>query len=228
MPWLVLIFGIMIVPSRRHFDHLHRDPADRAGNVVHALPHTAAAMLMQIPYFCRPKWSRPASSWCAAAARGHPLLRVLLFGDTDEGPDEPARERFRATAQGDPQRYRGGRGSPCHGLLLASMALGVWLMFTRLTLGTEGLLADADHLIGALALNRGCDCYGGSGREPSGSSTSPLGTALVITALVADATPPPGCANRRRLGRRGSYWSRSAFPRGKIRRHYGDWSRFVV
>jgi hypothetical protein len=30
--------------------------------------------------------------------------------------------------------------------------IGLWLMFTRLTLGAEGSMANADHLIGSLAL----------------------------------------------------------------------------
>ena len=34
--------------------------------------------------------------------------------------------------------------------LLASAALGLWLMFTRLSLGTHPPLADSDHLMGAL------------------------------------------------------------------------------
>lgn len=33
-----------------------------------------------------------------------------------------------------------------------SVLLGAWLMFTRVTLGTEGSMANADHLIGSLAI----------------------------------------------------------------------------
>jgi len=103
------------------------------------------------------------------------------------------------------------------------MALGVWLMFTRLTLGTEGLLADADHLIGALALTVAVTATAEVARAIRFLNI-PLGTALVITALVADATAVQTVADLAV----GVVLVALSFPRGKIRRHYGDWSRFVV
>jgi hypothetical protein len=36
--------------------------------------------------------------------------------------------------------------------LAASTLLGVWLMFTRLTFGTSGAMANSDHLVGALVV----------------------------------------------------------------------------
>jgi len=36
--------------------------------------------------------------------------------------------------------------------LAVCVLIGIWLMFTRLALGTEGSLANADHLVGAMAV----------------------------------------------------------------------------
>jgi hypothetical protein len=35
---------------------------------------------------------------------------------------------------------------------LASCVLGAWLMFSRMVFGTEGVIADSDHLVGALII----------------------------------------------------------------------------
>src|SRR5690606_7512449 len=46
--------------------------------------------------------------------------------------------------------FTGGDSLPWN--LAAAAALGIWLMCTRLTLGAEGGVADADHVLGALVL----------------------------------------------------------------------------
>src|SRR3546814_7799774 len=82
---------------------------------------------------------------------GKSWLRVFLFGDTDEGAAGPLDDEFDARPGAVVQEmWTGGVNLPWN--LAAATALGLWLMFTRLTLGAEGDMADAAHLIGALAL----------------------------------------------------------------------------
>lgn len=221
MPWLVLIFGIMIVPlGVISITFIVIQPIV-LGTWCTLCLITAAAMLMQIPYSVD-ELVATCQFLVRRRRQGHPLLRVLLFGDTDEGPDEPARDDFERQPKAILNDIVGG-GITLPWTLLASMALGVWLMFTRLTLGTEGLLADADHLIGALALTVAVTATAEVARAIRFLNI-PLGTALVITALVADATAVQTVADLAV----GVVLVALSFPRGKIRRHYGDWSRFVV
>jgi hypothetical protein len=110
----------------------------------------AAAMLLQIPYaidellaslqFVRRR-ARAGQSW----------LRVFFVGDTDEGtagdvPDEFDRSPIAVLKD----MASGGVGLPWN--LALSAAIGLWLLFTRETLGASGTMANADHLIGALIL----------------------------------------------------------------------------
>ena len=44
------------------------------------------------------------------------------------------------------------RGVTAPWTLVASCALGAWLMFSRVIFGTEGVLANSDHLVGALII----------------------------------------------------------------------------
>ncbi len=96
-------------------------------------------------------------------------------------------------------------------------------MLTRLTLGTEGMLANADHLIGALVLTVAVTATAEVARAIRFLNI-PLGMALVITALVADATIVQSMADVIA----GLAIVALSIPRGKTRRQYGGWSRFVV
>ena len=107
--------------------------------------------------------------------------------------------------------------------LVISAAVGIWLMFTRLTLGTEGVLADADHLIGALALTVAVTAMAESVRAVRFLNMC-LGAALVICALVMEATWLQSGADILA----GLLLIAASVPRGAVRHEYGGWSRVVV
>src|SRR5690606_35074808 len=84
---------------------------------------------------------------------GRSLLVVFFTGDTDE--DGGAPDRARETFEQGPltvlrDAVGGNVNAPWN--LLACIAIGAWLMLTRLTVGAEGAVANADHLIGALVI----------------------------------------------------------------------------
>ncbi|MDP2121942.1 MAG: NAD-dependent epimerase/dehydratase family protein [Hoeflea sp.] len=221
MPWLVLIFGILIVPLGVISVSFIVIQPIVLGTWCTLCLITAAAMLIQIPYSVD-----ELVATCQFLARrrrqGHPLLRVLLFGDTDDGPDESARDDFdRGPKAIMGEMVSGGISLPW--TLLASIGIGLWLMLTRLTLGTEGTLAHADHLVGALAITVAVTATAEVAR-PIRFLNIPLGMALVITALVADATTV------QMLGDviAGLALVALSIPRGPVRRSYGGWSRFIV
>jgi hypothetical protein len=101
--------------------------------------------------------------------------------------------------------------------------IGVWLMFTRVTLGSEGGMANADHLIGALVLTFTVSAFAEIAR-PLRFANMALGVALLITPFAY-----------------GAAWSATvaslvcgialiclSVPRGAIRNRYGSWSRVIV
>lgn len=153
---------------------------------------------------------------------GAPILRVFLTGDTDDGPDERRDESFERPAGAVVREMLSGGVSVTWGLA-ASVAIGTWLMFTRLTLGTEGALANTDHLIGALAVTIAVSAMAESIRAVRFLNVC-LGAALVICALVMEASWVQSGADIAA----GLSLMVVSLSRGPVRHSYGGWSRVVV
>ncbi|WP_281982804.1 vitamin K epoxide reductase family protein [Thalassorhabdomicrobium marinisediminis] len=221
MPWLVLIFGIMIVPlGVVSITFIIIQPILLNTWCTLCLI-TAAAMLIQIPYAVD-----ELIATCQFLGRrkraGAPVLRVLLTGDTDDGPDEQRDESFERPVGTVLRDMLGGGVNATWGLA-ASAAIGLWLMFTRLTLGTEGTLANTDHLIGALALTIAVSAMAESIRAARLLNVC-LGAALIICALVMEASWLQSGADIVA----GVALMLVSLPRGPVRHSYGGWSRVVV
>lgn len=151
MPWLVLLFGMMIVPlGIVSIGFIIIQPIVIGTWSTLALVG-AAAMLIQIPYSVD-ELAASLSFLNRRRKQGHSVLRVLLFGDTDDGRKmtEPHREFARGPAAIQKDMWTGGVNLPWTCWLAG--AIGASFMFTRLTLGAEDIMADADHLLGALVL----------------------------------------------------------------------------
>lgn len=151
MPWLVFLFGLMIVPlGIVSLSFIIIQPIV-IGTWSTLTLIAASAMLIQIPYsldelvatgqFLRRRKQAGAS-----------LIRVMLFGDTDEGsrPSPVTNEFDRRAGVVLKDMWLGGVNLPW--TLLLAGAIGIALMFSRLTLGSDGALANAEHLIGSLVL----------------------------------------------------------------------------
>ena len=86
-------------------------------------------------------------SW--SRRRGKPLLRTFFKGDAVDRGEQYAEDAMTSAATAWSEARR---GLTLPWTLAASMAIGAFLMLTRLTLGTEGALANSDHLMGALTI----------------------------------------------------------------------------
>ncbi|HEX2265542.1 MAG TPA: vitamin K epoxide reductase family protein, partial [Solirubrobacterales bacterium] len=150
MPWLVVLFGVMIVPLGAVSIAFIIIQPILLGTWCTLCLIGAAAMLLQIPYSLD-ELVATGEFLHRRKKAGRSLLRIFFVGDTDEGrraaPDteddfeQPPGAVLR-------EMVSGGVNVPWN--LGLSALIGVWLMFTRLTLGAEGGMAHADHLIGAL------------------------------------------------------------------------------
>src|SRR5690606_4989313 len=125
---------------------------------------------------------------------GRSFLRVFLFGDTDGGARVEQKDEF-AGGPGKVLRemLQGGVHLPWT-LGLAAL-IGVWLMLTRVTLGAEGSIANADHVIGALVLTVVSVAAAEIARVVR-LLLIPLGLALLVTPFYLRSNRPTYCGER--------------------------------
>lgn len=220
-PWLVVIFGIMIVPlGVISITFIVIQPI-LLGTWCTLCLIAAAAMLVQIPYSVDELLA--TGQFLARRRRaGRPILRVFLFGDTDEGDDRREEDSFaQSPAAIVREMLTGGITVPWS--LALSVLIGAWLMFTRLTLGTSGVMADSDHLIGSLVITASVAAMAEVAR-PLRFLNMLFGLALVIMPFIAAATALQTAAGVVA----GFALMALSVPRGPIRKSYGSWSRVIV
>ncbi|MCW5735722.1 MAG: NAD-dependent epimerase/dehydratase family protein [Enhydrobacter sp.] len=151
MPWLVLLFGLMIVPLGVVSIVFIVIQPILIGTWCTLCLIAAAAMLIQIPYSLD-EVQATLQFLRRRRQAGRKVLRVLLFGDTDEG--EPAPRPVDELDRPWPVLARdmvGGGVSITWPLALCA-AIGAWLMLSRLPLGSGEEAANFHHVIGALVL----------------------------------------------------------------------------
>jgi hypothetical protein len=226
MPWLVVVFGLMIVPlSVTSISFVIIQPIV-IGTWGTLTLIAAAAMLVQIPYaideliaslqFVRRR-VRSGQHW----------LRVFFTGDTDERGDTEAHagvvndEFDRAPVAVVKEMLSGGVGLPWN--LAVSAVIGLWLLFTRLTVGTTGTMADADHVIGFLVLTT-LSIAAAEATRAARYINVLFGAALLVTPFLLDA----GTTAMINSVVCGLALIALSLRRGPIRQRYGTWQPWIV
>jgi hypothetical protein len=153
---------------------------------------------------------------------GRNWLRVFLFGDTDIGGDDGRADEFDQRPNNVLREMWTG-GVSLSWNLTAAAAIGLWLMFTRVTLGAEGDMADADHLIGALALTV-ISLAAAEVARPLRYLLIPLGAALLATPFAFGAGPVATAASLVC----GIGLILLSLRRGPIMQRYGNWQPLIV
>ena len=151
---------------------------------------------------------------------------MLFFGDTDErgdtpAPDEPAHEFDRSPWQVLRESASGGVALTWN--LALSLAIGVWLMCTRLTLDAEGGMANADHVIGSLVITVSAIACAEIGRSLRFVNLL-LGAALFVTPFVFDASGMALVSS----ALCGGVLMLLSLWRGPVTQRYGSWNRWIV
>lgn len=225
MPWLVVLFGMMIVPlGLVSLVFIIIQPIV-IGTWCTLCLIAAAAMLLQIPYSLD-ELVATGQFLVRRKRAGHSLVRVFLVGDTDETSEtdrqRQARDEF---AQPIKEQLRdavtGGVSFP--GNLIACIAIGVWLMFTRLTVGAEGGMANADHLIGSLVITLSVIALAEVAR-PVRFVNIALGLALLVTPFVFEADGLSAITSIVA----GLALVALSVRRGSVHSHYGRWTEAIV
>jgi nucleoside-diphosphate-sugar epimerase/uncharacterized membrane protein len=149
MPWLVLLFGIMIVPLGAVSIFFIIIQPTVIGAWCTLCLVGAAAMLLQVPY----SFDEILATLQFLKHRrqqGKPLWHVLFRGDTMAGGSADNSDNFEAPPSAVIRGMLSGVNVPW--TLAASAAIGIVLMCTRLIFDTAGAAADNDHIIGSLVI----------------------------------------------------------------------------
>ena len=158
-----------------------------------------------------------------AGRKGKSLWRVFWMGDAMEGgSDDPSKE-FRGSHSEMMREMVDGVTLPW--ALVASTALGAWLMFTRLVFDTSGVMANSDHLVGALVVTFSIMAMAEVGRVVRFINVAfglwLIGAPWLLAGINSDAAVWHSVAL-------GILLIALALPRGVIRNSYGSWDRYVV
>lgn len=227
-PWLVLLFGLMIVPlGMTTILFIVIQPVVLGTWSTLALVG-GAAVLIQIPYSLD-ELLATAQFLRRRVRAGQPWLRVLFMGDTDE---MPAANDKRVNSDDSDEFDRplgvvlksvvGGGVSLPWNLALAGL-IGLSLLFTRVTLGAEGSLADAHHIIGCAVLTVVAIAAADVAR-PARALNAVLGVGLMFMPWLCDGDKLQFAVA---LGL-GMALVLLSVRRGPILERYGDWNRLLV
>ncbi|NMH59232.1 vitamin K epoxide reductase family protein [Alteromonas ponticola] len=221
MPWLVMLFGIMIVPLGVVSVFFIIIQPIVIGTWCTLCLIGAAAMLIQIPYSLD-ELVATSEFLYRRKKQGRPLLRIFFTGDTDEGKWEGDKTEFHRGAWTIIKDMLGGGVNLPWNLTLC-IPIGLWLMFTRLTLGADGGMANADHIIGSLVLTVVVTSLAEAGRMVR-YLLIPLGAALLITPFIYGV----GMLAMASSLICGIALIALCFRKGPVTNQYGLWNKAIV
>lgn len=162
MPWMVLLFGVLIVPLGIVSVFFIIIQPIVIGTWCTLCLIGALAMVLQIPY----SFDEILATLQFLKARrrqGQRLWYVLLRGDTIDGGNAEAADHFEAPA-GVVLRRMLGSGVKVPWTMILTGLIGVLLMFSRLLFDARDAAADNDHLIGALVVTFSVMAWSEAGR----------------------------------------------------------------
>ena len=222
MPWMVLALAVLIVPLGVTSIFFVIIQPITIGTWCTLCWVAAIAMLVMIPYSLD-EFVAMVQFLVWARRQGKPFWRTFWTGDAMAGGGED-----RSAGMGDSWggwAREGARGMTLPPPLALSTVLGAWLMFSRVTVGNSGSMADSDHLIGALVVTFSIIACSEVGRSVRWLNV-PLGLWLVAAPWALDG-----------VGSTLSVWNgvlsglllmALALPRGAIRESYAGWNRYIV
>jgi hypothetical protein len=227
MPWMVLMFGVLVVPLGIVSIVLVILQPVAVGAWCALCLITAAAMLIMIA---------PAldeivamSQFLVAAKReGKPLWRTFWIGGTLKSYDVAAA----GSAPVDAVSHRSVMREIAAAMdlnnipwnLLIAAALGMWLMAAPALLSATGTAADSDHLAGALVVTWSVIAFGEIAR-PSRLLNIPLGIWLVAAPWVLSGS---GDASRLNDAIVGVLLICLSLRRGRIETRFGGWNEYLI
>lgn len=222
MPWMVILFGILIVPLGVTSIFFIIIQPTVIGTWCTLCLIAALAMLVQIPYSLDEVLAT-AQFLKERVRSGKPFWRTFLRGDIIEGGSEDRSATFESSPFAVARDIVGG-GVNIPWPLLAVGAIGIWLMFTRLTFGTESTMADSDHIVGSLVVTFSIIAWAEVAR-PVRFINVLFGFWLCIAPWVFTGDSTAATWNSVICG---LLLILLSLPRGPVKSRYGNWNRYIV
>jgi nucleoside-diphosphate-sugar epimerase/uncharacterized membrane protein len=222
MPWMVLGLGILILPLGVVSIYFVIIQPIVIGTWCTLCLIAALAMAVMIPYSLNEfvamgqflAWSRK---------QGMPFWRTFWTGDAmDGGSDDTS-----IGLVGSPREQiaQATRGVTYPWTLLLSIAIGIWLAFTRLTFDSAGAMANSDHLVGLLVLTFTIIALAEVARATRFINIL-FGIWLIAAPWLLDGIASPLAIWNGVIC--GVLLIVLAIPRGRIRNSYAGWDRYIV
>ncbi|SEP43564.1 vitamin K epoxide reductase family protein [Nitrosovibrio sp. Nv6] len=222
MPWMVAMFGFVVVPLGVVSIYFIIIQPIVIGTWCSLCLLAGIAMLVMIPYsldelvamgqYLAQSMRRGEPFWCTFFRGG-----AQPDGSQDDHPDfdAPLALAARSAALGVTVPWN----------LVASAVLGLWLMFTRLIFGTEPPMANSDHLVGALIITVAVIAMAEVAR-PLRFLNVGFGVWLIAAPWMLEGASVTASWAGVFVGLAVVALS---LPRGRLsREHYGSWDRFIV
>ncbi|HCY62210.1 MAG TPA: DNA polymerase III subunit epsilon [Oxalobacteraceae bacterium] len=222
MPWMVLAFGILVVPLGGVSIFFIIIQPIAIGPWCTLCLVAALAMVIMIPY-ALDELVAMGQFLLDAKRKGKPLWRVFWMGDAMEGGSEDKAKEFRGNYRDMFAEMVDGTTLPW--TLLLSTLLGVWLMLTRLSFDTSDAMANSDHLVGALVVTFSIMAMAEVGR-PVRFINVGFGLWLIGAPWLLEGVSANGAVWNSMVT--GIVLIALALPRGTIRNAYASWDRILV
>ena len=223
MPWMVFLFGLLIIPLgvTSVFFIIIQPPL--IGALCTLCIVQAAVTVVLIPYSIDEVLATVQYLWRAKKA-GEPFWRTFWKGGPALSENQtPAPDLDRPVASLLRDFLVGGVNYPW--TLVASVALGILLMATPLVFGTEPPLYFSDHIAGCLVIMVAVTAMAEVAR-PVRFLNVPLGLAVAASPFVFEGGTLIGTAAAVIIG---VALIGLSLPRGtRSEEHYGGWDRAIV
>jgi uncharacterized membrane protein len=222
MPWMVLMFGFLVVPLGGVSIFFIIFQPIIIGTWCTLCLVAALAMVVMIPYSLD-ELVAMGQFMLDAKRRGKPLWRVFWMGDSMDGGSVDKSKEFRGSYANMLAEMVDGTTLPW--TMAVSTLLGIWLLFTRLTFDTAGAMAASDHLIGALLVTFSVMAMAEVAR-PIRFINATFGLWLLAAPWLLGGVSSNGAVWNSILT--GILLIALALPRGEIKNSYATWDRYLV
>jgi hypothetical protein len=221
MPWMVGMMGVLVVPLGAISIYFIMIQPVLIGTWCTLCLVTAVAMVIMLPYTFD-EIVAMLQFMAGAKKEGRSLWSAFWHG----GPIGGATRDYSPAMQIKREDFTAIRKEAAalpQGILI-SAAIGIWLMFTRIIFGTEGAMANSDHIVGALVFTISVSAIAEVAR-PLRALNMLLGTWLLAAPWLLEGA---GLIASLASVMVGGLLIVLSIPRGPIRKSYNGWDRYLV
>lgn len=222
MPWMVAMFGIVVVPLGVISIYFIIIQPIVIGTYCSLCLLAALAMLLMIP-LTLDELVAMGQFIGQSHRRGESLFRTFFMGGASPGSGRDSKPDFGSSWPGMTASALSGMTMPW--MLIVSALLGIWMMLSRLIFGNVPPLANSDHLVGALVVTVAVIAMAEVGRGLRFINVF-FGAWLIVAPWILEGRTTAAAIAGTIAG---LALIALSLPRGRVSsEHYGSWDRFVV